>query len=494
MRLALGAPRGRLIGYLLMESAIIAAIGVSVGAALTIGAVRLLQWLQPAQLPRLDAVHVDAPILLFAAVVAVAASLLAGLGPAVMATSTDLLLAMRAASRSVVGGPARVRSALVVAEIAVSIVLLVGAALLSRTLLALIETDLGVTTERVMTAQLDFGMGRRLDPARQAAMADTLLQRIAAIPTVSAAGFGSAVPPNGEFQRASFVLSNAADTGTVSHIVTMVPASRGYFSTLQIPLLKGRHFDAGDEAGVAKFLSVILSREAAKRFFGDDEPIGRVLPMGKDEMHVVGVVEDVKYSGVANRPEPVMYRPFSQSPFRIVVLFARTTGDPAAIANELRQVIHTYDRDIDIASIQPLTAWVSNAVAQPRFRAILLSTLAVITLVLAMVGLYGVIAYSTAQRTSEIGVRVAIGAQRGDVIRLVIGEGTRLALIGVGLGTVGAYWAAQLLSSFLYGVTATDMTAFAGAALLLFAVALIATYIPARRAAGVDPMAALRAD
>jgi putative ABC transport system permease protein len=332
------------------------------------------------------------------------------------------------------------------------------------------------------------------DPARQAAMADTLLQRIAAIPTVSAAGFGSAVPPNGEFQRASFVLSNAANTDTVSHIVTTVPASRGYFSTLQIPLLKGRHFDSGDEADVASFLSVILSREAANRFFGDDDPIGRMLPMGKDEMRVVGVVEDVKYSGVANRPEPVMYRPFSQSPFRIVVLFARTTGNPAAIANELRQVIQSYDRDINIASIQPLTTWVSNAVAQPRFRAILLSSIAGITLLLAMIGLYGVIAYSTTQRTSEIGVRVAIGAQRRDVIALVLGEGTRLALIGVVIGLAGAYWATQMLGSFLYGVTATDVTAFAGAAAVLFVVALMATYIPARRAARVDPMAALRAD
>ena len=494
MRLALGAPRGRLIGYLLAESAMIAAAGVVAGTALAVGAVRLLQWLQPAQLPRLDAVEVDRPILLFAVVLAALASLLAGLGPAIMATRSDLLLAMRAASRTVVGASSRIRGLLVIAEIAVSIVLVVGAALLGRTLLALVDTDLGVNTERVMTAHLDLGMGRRLSSERQTEIAAALGQRVAAIPGVTAAGFGSGVPPNAEFQRASFVMSNASDTSTVSHIVTLIPASPGYFTTLQIPLLKGRYFNDGDEADVANAMSVIVSRETAKRFFGNDEPIGRAVPMGTDQLIVVGMVEDVKFSGVANKPEPVIYRPFSQSPFRIVVLFARTTGDPGAIAAELRQVIQTYDRDINIASIQPLTTWLSNAVAQPRFRALLLSTIAFITLLLAMVGLYGVIAYSTAQRTQEIGLRVAIGAQRADVIKLILAEGSRLAIAGIVLGIAGSYWAAQLLSSFLYGVTATDLPAFAGAAVALFIVALLATYLPARRAAAVDPMTALRAE
>ena len=494
MRLALGAPRARLITYLLAETAIVATAGAILGIAITFGTVRLLQWLQPAQLPRLDAVDVDRPVLLFAIALAALSSLLAGLGPALIATRSDLVLALRAASRNVVGGPARVRSTLVIAEMAVSIVLLVGAALLARTLFALIDTDLGVDTERVLTAHLDLGMGRRLSPERQAEIVDALLARVSAIPTVSSAAFGSGVPPNGEFQRASFVLSNASDTEMVSHIVTMIPASPGYFSTLRIPVLKGRSFNDGDEADVAKHMSVIVSREAAKRFFGNDDPIGRTLPMGSDQMTVVGMVEDVKFSGIANKPEPVMYRPFSQSPFRIVVLFARTTGDPTAIANELRQIIQTYDRDIDIASIQPLTAWVSNAVAQPRFRALLLSSIAGITLLLAMVGLYGVIAYSAAQRTSELGVRIAIGAQRSDVMRLIIVEGIRLALAGIAIGIIGAYWAAQLLSSLLYNVTATDLPAFAGASIVLFLVAIAATYLPARRAARVDPMAALRAE
>lgn len=495
MRMALGAPRGRLIGYAMIETAMITAIGASAGVAMATVAIRLLQWLQPSQLPRLDAVAVDLPVLVYAIGVAVLAALAASLTPAVITTRTDAVLAFRAGSRSVGASQARwFRSSLVIVEIAVSIVLLVGAALLGRTLLALLETDLGVNTERVMAAQLDLGLGRSVPVERQAAMADDLLQRAAAIPGVSAAGFGSAVPPSGEFQRASFVLSNATDTGTISHIVTMVPASTGYFTTLQIPLVRGRLFDDRDTPERAKELSVIVSREAAKRFFGNEDPIGRTLPMGRDQMTVVGVVEDVRYSGVANTPEPVMYRPFAQSPFRIVVLFARTAGDPGAIANQLRQVIQTYDRDINIMSIQPLTTWLSDAVAQPRFRAILLTAIAVITLVLAMVGLYGVIAYSTSQRTSEFGLRVAVGAQRADVIRLVLREGGRLALLGTALGIAGAYASARVLAAFLYQVTPTDFLAFAASAIAILIVALLATYIPARRAARVDPMTALRAE
>jgi len=492
MRLALGAPRGRLIAYLLGESAIVAAIGCALGVGIAYGCIRLLQWLQPAQLPRLDAIEVDLPILLFALVSALLASLAAGLGPALIATRTDLMLAMRAAARTVTGASGRLRAALVVIEIAASIVLLVGAALLARSLAALVTTDLGVNTESVMTAQLDLTFGRTMSAERQAQTAFDLHERIAAIPAVRAVGFGSGLPPAGEYMRMSFVLNNSANPEGVSHLVTSVPASPDYFSVLQIPLIRGRFFtdaDSPDAPAVG-----IINRVAAKQFYGDDDPVGKSIPFEKSFITIVGVVGNVKYTGIARGGEGVIYRPFGQSPMRILIFVAKTAGDPSRIAADLRSVIKSYDPNINIARVQPLTTWVSDAVAQPRFRTILLSSIAGITLILAVIGLYSVIAYSTSQRTPELGVRIAIGAQRADVIRLVLAEGARLAVTGIVVGIIGAYWATRLLSSFLYGVTATDLPAFAGAAVALFVVALAATYLPARKASRVDPMHALRAE
>ena len=493
MRMALGAPRGRLVAYMLAESGIVAAIGGITGIAIAFGFIRLLKYLKPAQLPRLDAIEVDLPILIFAILVAAAASIIAGVGPAIIATRTDAVLAMRAGNRGTVSGAStRARSVLVVAEIAATIVLLVGAALLSRSLAAMIDTNLGVNTENVTAALVDMSLGRVTSPSRQREIMESLRERIAAIPSVRSTGYGVGLPPAGEYLRMSFVLNNQANTETQSHIVTSVPASPGYFSTLQIPLLSGRFFsDADGEAAPA---IGILSREAAKRFYGTDDPVGRILPFGEGGITIVGVVENVKYTGIVSPMDGVVYRPYAQNPFRLSTIVARTSGDPSRIANEIRHVVRSYDPGISIANVQPLTMWVSDSVAQPRFRALLLGAIASIALILAVIGLYGVIAYSTSQRTSEIGLRVAIGAQRSDVIRMVLIEGARLAAVGIVLGLAGSYWASRLLSAFLYGVSGTDFTAFAGAAVALFVVALAATYLPARKASRVDPMHALRAE
>lgn len=491
MRMALGAGRGRLISNMLAESGLIAAAGGAAGVTMAFGFIRLLQYLKPSQLPRLDAIEVDMPILLFALAVAAAASIVAGLGPALMASRTDAVLAMRAGGRGLVSGASRrLRSTLVIAEIAASIVLLVGAALLARSLAAMIGTDLGVRTENVVAAQIDLSLGRAIEPARLPRIMEEIRQRIESISGVRSTGYGVGLPPASEVMRMSFVLSNAANTETQSHFVTSVPASPGYFSTLQVPLLSGRFFSDAD--GSAAPAVGILSREAAKRFFGDQDPIGRTLPFGKSGITIVGVVENVKYTGIGTPMDGVVYRPYEQQPFRVAILVARTAGDPTRVAASIRQAVRTYDAGISVMRVQPMTEWVSDSVAQPRFRALLLSTIALITLVLAMVGLYGVIAYSTAQRTSEIGLRVAIGAQRADVVRMVLAEGSRLAVAGIVLGLIGSYWASQLLGAFLYGVTATDSFAFAGAAVALLIVAVLATYLPARRASLTDPMSALR--
>jgi putative ABC transport system permease protein len=272
----------------------------------------------------------------------------------------------------------------------------------------------------------------------------------------------------------------------------MVPASPGYFTALQIRLLAGRFFDDSDDALAAPV--VVVSREAARRFFGNDDPLGRTLPLMDKQVTIVGVVDNVKYTGIGSGPESVLYAPYAQQPMMMSVLFARTTGDPSQIAADIRAMITSYDSGIGVPRLWTLNQWIADATAQPRFRTILLGSIALITLCLAIIGLYGVISYATSQRTSEIGLRIAIGAQRSDVIRMVLVEGARLATAGIVLGLAGSYWSSRLLSAFLYGVTATDLTAFAGAAIVLFLVALAATYFPARKAARVDPMTALRAE
>jgi len=497
MRLALGAPRGRLVTYLMAEATMLAVVGALAGIAVASGAIRLLQWLQPAQLTRLDAVVIDVPVLLFATMAAALSTLLAALAPAILATRTDATLALRTGNRGTLGAGMVpwLRSALVIAEIATSIVLIVGASLLARSLVALVNADLGVNTQNVIAALLTLdanpGQARPIDDARRRQIANDLQTRLAALPTVSAAGIGSGVPPTQEYMRVALVLANGKSTD--SHMVTLVPANAGYFQTLQIRLIAGRLFDDRDDSAAAPV--AIVNREAARRFFGNDNPIGKTLPiLEKKHVTIVGVVENVKYTGIAAAPETTVYQPYAQQPLRLAVLFARTTSDANQIATDIRSMIKSYDPDIAVAQLRSLDAWITDATAQPRFRTILLTSIAVIAFCLAMIGLYGVISYSTSQRTSEIALRMAIGARQSDVIRLVLIEGSRLAVIGVIVGLFAAYGATRFVASFLYGVKPTDPATFVAAALGLTAVAMLATYLPARRAARVDPMTALRAE
>jgi putative ABC transport system permease protein len=494
MRLALGAPRGRLIAFLMSEGAIVATLGAVAGVAIAVGAIASLKYMQPAQLTRLDAVTIDLPVMSFAVVVTIVSALLAALSPAILATRTDAALALRAGSRgTITTGIVRwLRSTLVVAEIATAIVLIVGASLLARSLAALLDTDLGVNTENVIAVNLDMAPrpGWAADEARRRQIANDLQARLESLPTVSAVGIGSGVPPSLEQMRVSFTLSNG--TSTDSHIVTMVPASPGYFRTLEIRLIAGRLFDDHDDELGAPV--VIVNREGARRFFGNDDPIGRTLPALDKQLTIVGVVDNVKYTGIASGPESVLYAPYAQQPMAITVLFARTTGDATQIATDVRRVITSYDSAIGIPRLWSLDAWIADATSQPRFRTVLLGSIAIIAFCLAMIGLYGVISYSTSQRTSEIALRMAIGAQQADVVRLVVLEGSRLAIIGVGVGLLASYGATRFVASFLYGVGATDPITFSAASIGLLIVATIATYLPARRAARIDPMTALRTD
>lgn len=493
-RLALGASPLRLLTYVLADAILLAAIGALGGIGISTAALRLLQWLEPAQLNRLDAVHLDVPVLTFATCIAATSALLAAVAPAFFSTRSGGLSALQSGHRGALGSASgqRLRSAIVVMQIAASIVLIVAASLFARTLRALVTADLGVNTEHVIAAILDLSPapGRPMNDDRRRQIALDLEARLATLPRVTAVGIGSGVPPTGEFMRAEVRLSNSSAQDP--YMVTVVPASPGYFRTLQPRLLAGRLFDQRDDALALPV--VMINREAARRFFETDNPIGRTLTLLRQQVTIVGVIDNVKYTGIAVGPESVIYQPYAQQPIGISVLLARTSGDPTGIAAELRSLITAYDAGIGIPRLWTLSQWVSNATAQPRFRTVLMSSIAVIALCLAMVGMYGTIAYTITARTPEIGVRIAVGAQRRDIHRLVIGDAARLALPGAALGMVGAYWSSRGLSSFLYGVGPADPVNYVVAAAALLLVALVATWAPAIHAASVDPTVALRAE
>lgn len=497
VRIALGASRKRVVVESLGQAAVLASAGCAAGIIFALWCVALLRWAQPVQLPRLDDVRIDWPVLAFAALSATAVVLVSSILPALHATRTDVAQAIRAASRTQSIGRAgrRLRSTLVVVELAIAIVLLVGAALLGRSLARLLQTDLGITAEHVLAAHVDVSFGRTIPRPQWPVTAGQIVQRIAAIPGVQSAGVGSGLPPSGLYMRQAFDRVNRLSGARENHLVSVVPATPGYFESLRIRLVTGRLFTTADGAGAPPV--IIITDDFAKQLFGDRDPIGETLPIGTDESStgstVVGVVRNVKYAGIETT-EAVIYRPFAQYPWRVMFFVARTTQDPSRFAADVRQIIRSVDSDINVISVRPVEDAVYDAVAQPRFRTVLISSIAAVTLAIAVIGLYGAIGYSVSQRTNEIGVRMALGAARRNVLEMVFREAGWLIGLGIVSGSVGAYLLTRLLSAFLYGVTPNDPASFAAAAGLLTIVAFAATVAPARRATRIDPVVALRAD
>ncbi|MEO8259474.1 MAG: ABC transporter permease [Acidobacteriota bacterium] len=495
VRMALGASRGRLAAQAIAESGLLAAAGGAAGIMVAAGIVQILRRLEAAGLPRLDAVRVDGPILLFACASAALATVATGVLPALK--SGDLADALKVGGKGVAASRSgrRVRRLLVTLELAFSVVLLVGAILLGRSLVRLIHTDVGVVRDRVVTASLSLTLDRELSGAEQVGLVDRLLARLRAQPGVASAGIGTSLPPD----QSRIVLTLRA-ASAVDYQAAAIPTTPDYFPTLGIPLLRGRLFTDADDASHPAVM--IMSADTARHFFGDGDPLGRTLslPVFRDgatrqgTITLVGVIGDVKYSGLDRAPDDAIYRPFAQQPWPNIFLVARTPGDPAALGPVLRRVVADVDRAIAVSAVNTLDAVVSDAAAQPRFRTMLLAALAGLALALSAVGLYGVVAYSVSQRTMEIGIRMALGARRGDVVRMIVREGLWLAAAGVAIGLVGAYALVRTLTALLYGIAPTDAASFAAAAGALLLFALIASYVPARRASAIDPAIALRAE
>ena len=497
VRAALGANAGRIVRQLLTESVLLAAASGSMGTLLAFVAIRLIRAFGPGNLPRLNEVSLDLRVLGWALAMSLLAGILVGLAPAMTTLRRDLRLSGEEGGRSVSGGASsrRIRRALVVAEFALAIVLLVGAGLLVRSWWYVNNTDPGFVPERVLVMELSTPTTFSV-PAQRTDLYHRALEEIQAVPGVESAGIiGDLFTANPREQ----ILTVERDDGTVSERLrfTRDEISANFFRALGTPLLRGRFFSIGDRPDTPRV--AIINDAMARRSWPGHDPVGRRLTLGPRDAGgpwytVVGVVGDMRRQGLEREALPQIFVSLAQNPAsRNVDLFIRTSSaDPLAMAGALRAAVRRVEKNAPIYGVAPLEQQLGTYLTQRRFQTSLLTGFSVVALLMAAVGIYGLIQYSIATRTQEIGLRMAIGAQAGDIFRMIIGEGLTLSLTGAALGLVGAWWLGSAGSSLLFGVTPSDPLTFATVSLLLTAVATTACYFPARRATKVDPMVALR--
>jgi putative ABC transport system permease protein len=496
IRTVLGAGRGRLVRQLLTESVLLAAIGGALGLALSTWIARAIAVLHPGGIPRLDQVRPDAAVFAFGFAVSVAAGILFGLLPALQFSRANVNEVIKPSGP--LGSPGNrllaPRSLLVVAEIGLALVLLIGAGLLLRSFTLLKAVDPGFNTERLLTMTIPLPQAVYRAPQQQAAFAEQLLERVRTIPSVQSAAVSNSLPMASGFTVGAGVEIEGRQLPPSDASVFVRAVSRGYFRTMGIALLKGRDFTEADQG---RSDTVIINQAAARHYWPGSndsrEPIGRQIYLDKGKPRtIIGVAADVKNFGLDADAGQEIYILFDDMPTVYVGLAVRTMGHPGAVAAAVRAVVHGLDRNQTVESVASMREILDRFVARPRFDLVLLGSFAALALVLALVGIYGVVSYSVTQRTHEIGVRMALGAERWTVLRMVVGHAAILAGAGIAVGLLGSYAATRVLQSFLFGVAPHDGATFAAVSVLLLSVCLAASYVPARRAARMDPLEALR--
>jgi predicted permease len=501
LRTALGAGRARITMQLLTESSLLALAGGAAGLVLAYSGIQLVRAWNPGDLPRVGEIHLDLRVLVFTFLLSLVTGVLFGLIPALQVSRSDVNASLKESSRSA-GGTllhGRTRALLVISEIALSLVLLVGAGLLLRSfvLLEQVKTGTEAPPDRVLTMEISPATVSYSDTQKFLEFYQRLIPRVQQIPGVKFASITTSLPPDQRWNWDTFQIEGQTWTQEAFPGSTCPDVSPGYFSTLGIPLIKGRDFSAFDTPNSPPV--VIISQNLANRYFGGQNPIGKHLKQSGTDlsatnpwMEIIGVVGDVKYLGLNSAPEPVYYQTYTQTLDSRLFLVVRSDIPASSLAPTVRSEIQSFDNTAVISGVRSLDDILADSVAQPRFRTALVGMFAGIALLLAGIGIYGVIAYSVAQRTNEIGIRMALGAQRTHVLRLVIGQGFRLTAVGLAIGVAAAVALTRLLATLLFGITPTDLLTFCAVTVLLCAIALVASYIPARRAMQVDPIVALR--
>ena len=494
IRVALGASRKRIAQQLLTESVMLALAGGGAGLLVALWGISPLVALIPADIHGLQNISIDTKVLGFTMLVSLLTGLVFGLLPAMQASKTDLNESLKESGRGSTEGRrgASIRSVLIVSEIALSLVLLIGAGLMIKSFIRLQQVDLGFATDNVLTMRLTLPQAKYPEKRDQARFFQQALQQVQATPGVELAAAISRLPLTPGNSSRSFNIEgrsgNNAEAGSSADYRVISP---DYFRAMGIPVLKGRSFTERDNAEAAG--SVIINETAARRDWPDEDPIGKRLQIEGDEwFEIVGVVGDVKHLGQASKARAEVYVSYLKRPWPFMTILARSPQNATALGETLREAVMAVDRDQPVYEIKTVEQLVSRSVARRRSNMLLLGIFAVVAMVIAAVGIYGVMSYSITQRKHEIGIRIALGANRRDILKMVLGYGLTLALAGVMIGAVAALMLTRLIESLLFGVSATDPATFALISVILIGVALGACFVPARRATKVDPMVALR--
>jgi putative ABC transport system permease protein len=500
IRLAMGASRSRLVRQLLTESALLSLLGGGLGLLLAPWAVDLIVAISPDSLPRVNEVRINGTALVFTLLASLLTGIVFGLAPALLSSKPDLNVALKEGSRGAAGsfGRSRLRGIFVVAEVALALVLLLCAGLMINSFVRLQRVDPGFRPEKLLTARVSLPESRYSQTTQQTAFCQQVIQRFETLPGTQSVSAINNLPfqneNNGGLKIEGYVPSSPYDRPQANYRAI----SPSYFRVMGIPLRRGREFRPDDVAGQPGV--AIINEEAARRFWPNQDPIGkRINPDGAGFqpgvwLSIVGIVGDVRHSTLDASAKPEVYWAYDQYPVRSLTFVLRTAIEPMSLADAARKEIWAVDKDLPISSLQAMEGLISASIAQQRLYLWLMGGFAAVALLLAAMGIYGVTSYSVAQRSHEIAIRLALGAQPADVLKLVIGQGAKLTLIGLALGLVVGAALTRLMKSLLYGVSATDAVTFTLVSLLLAAIALLACYLPARRATKVDPLIALRCE